>query len=741
MTWPEKTVQAPIRSPATGLYVTGTIAGTTNNLLGVAGLAFDACVMPVKVLNASGSGSYSGIADGIIFAADNNAQVINMSLGGSASSATLENALKYAYDNGVTIVAAAGNGGSNTTSYPAAYDNWVIAVGATRYDENLAGYSNYGSGTDLVAPGGDLSVNQNGDSWGDGILQNTFNPNSKQVCGAFGYWFFQGTSMATPHVAALAAMVISTGNATDPVDVRCVLETTSKDLPPAGRDNTFGWGLIDAAEAVLWTCDGQAPPNQAPTAAFSASCTNLDCTFTDLSIDGDGDNTINSWDWDFGDGSTSNAQSPNKTYTAPGDYTVSLTVTDIPGASDSTSQGMTVSAPAGGSAEVFYDSFENGAWNGLWTEDAQNDWFTNAQRSTAGNSSAEVDGSATDAQLVSNPINLGSATQATVSFNWYIESSLDSGEYLAFDISTNGGSSWTQHATLQGNADTENVWHPVQLDLNVGGAPSLQLRFRGRMSSSWEDANLDEVRVTIEAGGEAPPNQTPTAAFNANCTNLVCSFTDQSGDSDGTIATYAWTFGDGSSSSLPSPGHTYTSANTYTVSLTVTDNNGASDSTSQSVTVSAPSGGSTEVFFDSFENGAWNSLWTEDSQGDWFTNTQRATAGNSSAEVDGRATDAQLISNAINLGGATQATITFNWYIERSVDSGEYLAFDVSSNGGSSWTEHATLQGNADTENVWHPVQIDLNVSGAPSLQLRFRGRMSSSREDANVDEVKVTVQ
>lgn len=115
--------------------------------------------------------------------------------------------------------------------------------------------------------------------------------------------------------------------------------------------------------------------------------------------------------------------------------------------------------------------------------------------------------------------------------------------------------------------------------------------------------------------------------------------------------------------------------------------------------------------------------------------------GNVTDPVDGRATDAQLISNAINLGGATQATITFNWYIERSVDSGEYLAFDVSSNGGSSWTEHATLQGNADTENVWHPVQIDLNVSGAPSLQLRFRGRMSSSREDANVDEVKVTVQ
>ena len=454
--------------------------------------------MPVKVLNASGSGSYSGIANGIIYATDNNAKVISMSLGGSAGSATLENALEYAYNNGVTIVAATGNGGSNTTSYPAAYDNWVIAVGATRYDENLAGYSNYGPGTDLVAPGGDCSVDQNGDGWCDGILQNTFNPNTKQVCGAFGYWFFQGTSMATPHVAALAAMVISTGNATDPVDVRCVLETTSKDLPPAGRDNTFGWGLIDAAEAVLWTCGGGAPPNQAPTAAFSASCTNLACTFTDLSSDGDGNNTINSWDWDFGDGSTSNAQNPGNTYSTLGDYTVSLTVTDIPGASDNTSQVIPVSSPAGGSTEVFFDSFENGAWNGLWTEDSQGDWFTNTQRATAGSSSAEVDGRATDAQLVSNPINLGGATLATITFNWYIESSVDSGEYLTFDVSSNGGSSWTQHATLRGNVDTENVWHPVQLDLNVSGVPSLQLRFRGRMSSSWEDANVDEVKVTVQ---------------------------------------------------------------------------------------------------------------------------------------------------------------------------------------------------------------------------------------------------
>lgn len=147
----------------------------------------------------------------------------------------------------------------------------------------------------------------------------------------------------------------------------------------------------------------------------------------------------------------------------------------------------------------------------------------------------------------------------------------------------------------------------------------------------------------------------------------------------------------------------------------------------------------TEVFYDSFENGAWNGLWTEDSQGDWFTNSQRATSGSRSAEVDGFAGDAQLISMPIDLQGGTQASITFNWYIEGGLDTGEYLAFDVSTNGGASWTQQATLRGNADAENTWHSEQVDL--SGIASLQVRFRARMSSSREDANVDEVRVTVQ
>lgn len=235
-----------------GTHVAGTVAQSTNNGMGVAGVAYEATLMPVKVLSKSGSGSYSAIADGIYFAADNGAQVINMSLGGPYPASILEDALKYAYDSGVTIVAASGNDGTSQISYPAAYDDYVIAVGATRFDRTRSYYSNYGSKLDIMAPGGDTGVDQNGDGYIDGILQNTLNPNSQNVSD-FGYWFFQGTSMASPHVAGVAALVIANGNATTPDQVRAALEETAIDLGASGWDNVYGHGLVNAPAALAWS--------------------------------------------------------------------------------------------------------------------------------------------------------------------------------------------------------------------------------------------------------------------------------------------------------------------------------------------------------------------------------------------------------------------------------------------------------------------------------------------------------
>ncbi len=229
-----------------GTHVAGTVRQSTNNALGVAGLAFGAQLMPVKVLNSAGSGSLTAIANGINWAASHGAKVISMSLGGSVGSTTLSNAVVNAWNAGCVLCAATGNTGRSGVSYPARYTN-CIAVGATRFDGARAGYSTFGTGIDVVAPGGDVGVDQNGDGFGDGILQQTFATGSPTV---FAYYFFQGTSMATPHVAAIAAMVIANRPAYTNAQVRSAIETSCRDLGSSGYDTRFGNGLVNAAAAL-----------------------------------------------------------------------------------------------------------------------------------------------------------------------------------------------------------------------------------------------------------------------------------------------------------------------------------------------------------------------------------------------------------------------------------------------------------------------------------------------------------
>lgn len=230
-----------------GTHVTGTIAQTTNNYSGVAGIAFGSSIMPVKVLDSTGSGTYADVAEGIRWAADNNAQVINISLGGRYGSETLRAACEYAYNKGALLVCASGNDSRSSVSYPAAYDSYAIAVGATRYDERRAYYSNYGNSLDLMASGGDMRVDQNRDNYKDGILQQTFRSGEPKN---FGYYFYQGTSMATPHVSAVAALLISKG-ISGPDNIRNILQSTAEDKGSVGWDRYYGWGIVDAYKALL----------------------------------------------------------------------------------------------------------------------------------------------------------------------------------------------------------------------------------------------------------------------------------------------------------------------------------------------------------------------------------------------------------------------------------------------------------------------------------------------------------
>ena len=474
-----------------GTHVAGTIAETTGNGVGVAGLAYGATLMPIKVLDRYGSGSYSDVADGIRFAADNGAKVINLSLGGGAPATYLEEALAYAYNKGVTIVAAAGNDGKNSLSYPAAYNNYVIAVGATRYDRARSSYSNYGTGLDIVAPGGDTSVDQNGDGYGDGILQQTFG----STPGSFGYYFFQGTSMATPHVAAGAALVISRGAADTPAEVRSALESSATDLGATGYDTGYGFGLLNAAAALGFT---PGPVDNPPTVSISSPANGAvvsgEITLSATAADDIGVSEVRFLVDDVLIGIATTAPydlSWNSADVADGAHTIKAVVIDSTSQSGEASVSVTVENVA--EIEVYSDSFEVSEWNGLWTEDAGNRWFRTSNRRFDGTYSADVRGNSSNNALTSAAVSLGGRTNARVTFSWFIENLLDTGEYIAFDISTDGGATWVEKARLRGNVDPENTWHAASLDLS--GLTSLKMRFRGKMNGTNEDANVDKVKV------------------------------------------------------------------------------------------------------------------------------------------------------------------------------------------------------------------------------------------------------
>lgn len=224
-----------------GTHVAGIVAATDNEI-GVIGVAPDAHLYGVKVLDSSGSGYLSDVIDGIGWSVNNGMDVVNMSLGSSSDSPSLREAVDAAYAAGVVLVAAAGNSGdgdgtTNRVNYPAKYAS-VIAIAATDSNDNTPTWSSEGEEVELAAPGADIRS-----TWNDGL-----------------YKTISGTSMASPHAAGVVALVLVTGipaeydansNGTwDPAEVRVALRDSAEDLGTAGHDNFYGHGLIDAQASV-----------------------------------------------------------------------------------------------------------------------------------------------------------------------------------------------------------------------------------------------------------------------------------------------------------------------------------------------------------------------------------------------------------------------------------------------------------------------------------------------------------
>lgn len=228
-----------------GTHVACTIAEVTNNKLGGVGVAPKAKIMPLKVLSRSGSGTVSAIAAAIMYAADKGANVINMSLGSSVPSSVMENAVNYAHAKGVIVVCAAGNSGprEGTVGYPAAYEN-AVAVSAVDAVGELTWYSSWGPEVDIAAPGGDLRADKNKDGKPDGVLQNTIVMSDKENMAR--YEMYQGTSMASPHAAGVAALIVSQG-VKNPVRVLQIMQET---VQKKGDPKKYGAGLVDAFAAA-----------------------------------------------------------------------------------------------------------------------------------------------------------------------------------------------------------------------------------------------------------------------------------------------------------------------------------------------------------------------------------------------------------------------------------------------------------------------------------------------------------
>lgn len=218
---------APNDDVGHGTHVAGVIGALVNNNLGVAGMNWYSRIMPVKVLDSSGAGSTYAVAQGIIWAVDNGAKVINMSLGNYADAAFLHDAIKYAYDHDVVLIAASGNDNTETPGYPAAYPE-VFAVAATDAQQNKAPFSNYGDYIDVAAPGVSIASTYPGSQ----------------------YAALSGTSMASPHVTALAALIRSVNPGLRNEEVMQIMRNTATDLGPQGKDKYYGFGQIDVVRAL-----------------------------------------------------------------------------------------------------------------------------------------------------------------------------------------------------------------------------------------------------------------------------------------------------------------------------------------------------------------------------------------------------------------------------------------------------------------------------------------------------------
>jgi len=563
-----------------GTHVAGIAAARGDNGRGAPGVAWmdEVHIAAAKVCGYILASLYgcpsSAIAQGIEWATDNGAAVLNLSLGGSEASSAVQTALQYARQNGALPFCAAGND-AGPVAYPGAFPE-CAAVSSTNWSDGLASYSNYGPEVQLAAPGGDFE-HPSGYSY---ILSAYYASNTS-------YAWLLGTSMASPQAAGLAALLHVLG-VTDPDAKLARMRGTANDLGAPGDDVYFGAGRINVYRAIADLVG--APTNQIPTTSFSYACDELTCAFTDTSIDGEG--AIVAWSWDFGDGNSSGAQNPNHTFAAEGTYIVSLTATDDEGGAGTHSielivpipnvppvASFTSSCPEGDTCQFTDTSTDSDGTVVAWSWD-----FGDGASSNEQNPTHVYQAVATYAVtlVVTDDDGDSDTVSASVSASAHndlprasFSSSCDGLTCFFTDTSTDDDGSIVGRQWTFGDGWSSNSANPDHTYFDAGTyAVTLVVT-----------DNIGAKDTTSAMVTAAEPGQAPTASFTTVCTDLSCDFVDTSTAGQGTIVTWSWDFGDGDTATVQHPSHLFAAAGTYTVTLVVTDDAGLSDTFGRGVTV------------------------------------------------------------------------------------------------------------------------------------------------------------
>jgi PKD repeat protein len=649
---------------------------------GVAGICPWCKVMAVKVMSAGGTGTLDVVANGIVYATDAGARVINLSLAGIAGMETLESAVNYAWNQGVLVVAGAGNDGANAPMFPAGYAN-AMAIGSTDELDNHSCFSNYADNyISVAAPGENILVAV---------------PNQ-------GYGIGSGTSLSSPLVAGLGGLLLSQNPLRTNSQLKTLIENTAIDLSPPGVDTAFGYGRIDAFRAVTNDTSQVTPPDGLFSTSSTATGyaharklvrdssgtlhiiwhTHEDTTYRVRHATSNDDGS--SWKLEpdvfnssietyhpalASDGQNLYVAIPSRSdvgqpyqilftrksiadgnWTAPESLMGGTFNTVRPDLYFDQTNGKLhlVASSLDDSPHIYYlSSGDLGAsWTGPVVQVNPSTGTTGADSSTR---YATIHANGDNLLIAARTVNsslftyyyLHTVRSTDGGQTWFDQTKISSyfafltGEYgvslagvgdrvyMGYEVGSNlyfryhNGTAWSDYETLElGDSENVNKWPSITqsddgqawLMFEVNGElfmrhydgatwAAKELINSGNYANLKLGTNGDRVEWVASQCNGAPflvsydfqsfgSNGLPTANFSYSTTDLTATFSDTSTDNDGTIVTWDWDFGDGYSSSIQNPVHSYAAADTYTVSLTVTDNDGGSDTASQDITVTEP---------------------------------------------------------------------------------------------------------------------------------------------------------